>query len=636
MSTPPADPQPAPPPSARQWLASLSRLVAGQRLRFGLAFAALVAAAVLQYLVPLVTQATFDGVLVDAPPAQGGERAAQLTDAIIRLMGGRELVAAHLWIPGLVMVGITVVAGLFAHLKTRFAAGGAEAVARTLRDRLYDHIQRLPCTTLDRLPSGDVIQRATSDVETTRAFLAGQAVEIGRAVMMLVAPIPLMLALDWRMTLASIAFVPAIVGFSLVFFSRMRPIFLKKEEAEGRMTSTITENLTGIRVVRSFARQEFEEQRFGVASDAFRAEDMRLYALMAKFWSTSDLLCFLQQMLVVGVGLWLLATDRLAIGTFFWFITAVTMFIWPVRMMGRILADLGKAMVAVGRIDEILAMPEETDALRGAALSAATTGTGGVAVAFSEVRFRFSDAPGARQVLDRVSFAIGAGQTLGIVGPSGSGKSTIAQLLLRLYDYAEGSITVDGRELRSIPRQEVRAMIGTVMQQPFLYSRTLRANILISAAEQLSDDDAMRTAAGVASVHDSIESFPQRYDTMVGERGITLSGGQRQRVAIARSLVQAPRLLLLDDALSAVDTHTESEILRAFRQREAGHTTIIVAHRLSSLMHADRIIVLDRGHVVQSGTHEELVAAPGMYRTLWEIQTTVEDPDDLVALGGTA
>ncbi|MFO0827884.1 MAG: ABC transporter ATP-binding protein [Phycisphaerales bacterium] len=606
-------------------LSTIWSLTEGHRLRYGAAMGALVAAAALGYLVPLVPQAVLDGVLID-----GGEHASEFTHRVVNVLGGAAFVRDHLWVAGAAMVAIAALTGVLTHVRTRLAASASEAVAKALRDRLYDHLQRLPCAVLDRRESGDLLQRCTSDVETLRAFLASQVVEVGRAVVMLVAPVPFIVLLDWRMAIASVAIVPFIVTYSLVFFRRMRPVFLEKEAAEGKMTSTITENLTGIRVVRSFARQEFEKQKFAATSGTYRDADMRLFRLLATYWATSDMLCFLQQIIVVVTGLVLLMRGAITTGEYYYCITAVTMFIWPVRMMGRILADLGKALVAIERVREILDTPDEHADERGepAELRSHAAEEGGAEIVFDEVTFRFAREESAAPVLDRVSFRVPAGTTLGIVGPSGAGKSTIAQLLLRLYDYQGGSITIDGRELRDIPRREVRGMLGIVMQQPFLYSKTLRDNILISAAGHLDDEDAMHHAASIASVHEAIEEFPQRYETLVGERGITLSGGQRQRVAIARSLMQDPRILILDDALSAVDTHTEAEILSGFRSRDAKHTTIVVAHRLSTLMHADLIVVLDRGRVVQRGTHDELVAQPGMYRTLWEIQTNVDELDE--------
>ena len=605
----------------KKTLSTIWGLTAGQRSRYGLALLALLASAAVLYAVPMVTQAVIDGVLL---PDEA--KATPLARWIVAAFGGPAFLRDRLWLPGVAMVGVTALAGLLTHLRTRFATGAAEAAALALRDRLYDRIQRLPCATLDLRPSGDLLQRCTSDVETFRAFLAGQAIEIGRAIVMLVAPLPLMFWIDWRMTVASIVVLPFIVAFSLIYFRRLRPLFAAKEEADGKMTTTITENLTGIRVVRAFARQEFERGKFAETSGAFAAADLVLFGRFATFWATSDLLCFLQSALAVCTGLWLLADGRISVGTFFFYISVIGLFIWPVRMMGRILAEVGKAVAAIERIRDILDTPDER--FDDASEPFRPAHPDGVDIEFEGVTFAFGE---GRPVLDDVSFRVPRGTTLGIVGPSGSGKSTIVHLLLRLYDYRTGSIRIDGRELRTIPRSEMRRIVGTVMQQPFLYSKTLRDNILISAAGHLDHDEAMRGAAAVASVHASIEGFPEKYETMIGERGITLSGGQRQRVAIARSLVQSPSVLVLDDALSAVDVHTEAEILRAFRSRDERHTTLVVAHRLSTLMHADRIIVLERGRVTQRGDHDSLVAEPGTYRTLWEIQTSVEDPDQPLA-----
>lgn len=610
----------------KKTLSTIWALTQGHRSRYGLALLALLLSAAVLYAVPMVTQSVIDGVLL---PDEA--RATPFAKWIVAAFGGAEFVQSHLWVPGIAMIAITALAGALTHLRTRFATGAAEAVALSLRDRMYDRIQRLPCATLDLKPSGDLLQRCTSDVETFRAFLAGQAIEIGRAIVMLIAPLPIMFWIDWRMTLASIVVLPFIVTFSLLYFRRLRPLFAAKEEAEGKMTTTITENLTGIRVVRAFARQEFEREKFVATSSAFAQADLVLFARFATFWATSDLLCFLQSALAVGTGLWLLASDRISVGTFFFYISVIGLFIWPVRMMGRILADLGKALAAIERIRDVLDTPDERFGDAGEPFRPLEPN--GVEIEFERVTFAFGS---GQPVLNDVSFSVPRGSTLGIVGPSGAGKSTIVHLLLRLYDYQQGSIRIDGRELRTIPRAEMRRIVGTVMQQPFLYSKSLKENILISAAGHLNDEEAMRSAAAVASVHSSIEEFPQKYETLIGERGITLSGGQRQRVAIARSLVQAPSILVLDDALSAVDTHTEAEILRAFRARGERHTTLVVAHRLSTLMHADRIIVIERGAITQRGTHDELIASPGTYRTLWEIQTSVDDldePTEAVAAG---
>jgi ATP-binding cassette subfamily B protein len=631
-------------PSVRAGLAAIWRFADGEHANFALATGALVVSAVALYAAPLVPQSVFDLVAGDAA------KASAISRFVIDALGGLERVGEALWIPAAAMIGIAIVSGIAIHLKTRFAAGAAERIARRLRDRMYDHVQRLPPATLDELPSGDIVQRCTSDIETTRAFCANQAPEIGRAVLMLVVPLPIMLLLDWRMALASIVCVPAMLAFTAIHFRRMAPSFAAKEAAEGRMTTNVTENLTGIRTVRAFGRAEHENARFTASSAAFRDADARLFRMFAAFWAKSDLICFLQQVVVVGLGAWLLARGSLELGAYFYFLTVVAMFIWPVRMLGRMVVEAGKALAAVARLEEILARSEERDldpdasrarpldvpALRPGAsalqpgASALQSGASamqpvaparGLAVRFRDVRFAHRGGP---TVLDGISFELEPGQTLGLVGPSGAGKTTIVQLLLRFHEPVAGSIEVDGRALRDVPRASIRGAVGTVLQQPFLYSRKLRDNIRAStrAADARMED--VETCAEIARVHETILSFPEGYDTVVGEKGMTLSGGQRQRIAIARALVAEPRLLVLDDALSAVDADTEASILAALRARRNGQTKIIVAHRLSAVMDADLILVLDEGRIIQRGTHAALVAQPGLYRTLWEIQNHAE------------
>jgi ATP-binding cassette subfamily B protein len=590
---------------------ALHDVVRGQRLRFVAAVLALVVASCLLYVAPLVPQAVIDGVLAPAGTAPAA------VERVVAWLGGRAWVADHLWAPALAFVAITALAGLFTYLRGRWSALASEGAIRSLRDRLYDRLQRLPIAHFDRAATGDLVQRCTSDVDTVRVFLESHVVEIGRALVMFLVPLPLMFAIDPGMTLVAIALVPLVVGFSALFFLKVRRRFTAEDEAEGRMTATLQENLSGIRVVRAFARQDFECERFGAKSREYQQASQRLFDLLAVYWAASDFLCFAQKSIVVLYGAYRLADGTLQVGAFLYFLTAVGMFVFPLRMMGRIVSELGKTVVALGRLDAILTAPVETDPADPLRVDEARG-----EIEFVDVRFAHGDGPPA---LDGVSFCVPAGATVALVGPSGSGKSTIIELLLRLRDPDAGTILLDGVDLGRLERREVRRAVAVVLQEPFLYSRSLRDNLRFARAD--ATDDEIAAATHTAHVHAAIEAFAAGYDTVVGERGVTLSGGQRQRVAIARALVQDPAVLVLDDALSAVDTRTEAEILAALAERRGRHSTILVAHRLTTVALADWIVVLDRGKVVQQGDHDTLVRQTGPYARLWALQQQIDETD---------
>lgn len=593
---------------------ALWNLTRGQRSRFLLAILALAVGSFLMYVGPQIVRVAIDGIIVSSTEQQHalpGWASGALTSLDATNHPIRALIVA-----ACAVVVATLVGGAFMYLKGRWAAQASESIARSLRMRLYDHLQHLPVAYHDKAPTGDQVQRCTSDVDTVRLLFASQAVELARAFLLLGIGVPLMFWMDWRLALVAVAVLPVIVGFSVFFFGRVRGSFKRMDDAEGAMTATLQENLTGIRVVRAFARQEFEAARFSQKNVAHRDLWDRLFRIMALYWASSDMLAFTQGALVLFVGAWRVHTGHLSLGTMVAFISYMQLYLWPVREMGRTLTELGKATVSIGRIQEILDAPREADAPNPPGkLPARVTGE----IKIANVSLSYGDA----RVLDDVSIHVPAGQTLAIVGPSGSGKSTLVQLLLRMLDYQTGRIEVDGLEIRDLPRKYVRRQFGVVMQEPFLYSKTLRENIRLGRHEA-SEDDVIE-GARIARIHESIEGFDKKYDTIVGERGVTLSGGQRQRVAIARAILRDAPILILDDALSAVDTHTETLILDALRARRGQHTTIVIAHRLSTLMHADQIAVLEQGRVTQLGTHEQLAEQDGLYKQLWLIQTALEE-----------
>jgi ATP-binding cassette subfamily B protein len=589
------------------WLWKLAR---AERMRYAVAIVALAIGTLLLYVPPLLVGATIDFVLGNR--AQDVPAPARLA---IETIGGREFVAGHLWIAGLAIVVVTSIGGAFMYLKSRFAAIACENIARQLRQTLYDHLQHLPLRWHDTHQTGDVVQRCSTDVETVRNFYSNQVVEIVRASVLLLTAIPILLWLDWVMALVAVSVLPVIVIFAIVFFARVQHAFKAMDEADGAMTTVLQENLSGVRVVRAFAREQFEIDKFARKNHGHRDLHWKLFRIMAVYWSSSDFLCFTQLTLVLIVGALRVAGGDMTVGTLVAFLSYVNIYLWPVRMMGRILTETGKAMVAIGRIREVLDAPLEAPPADPLPLPPQVKGR----VEFRDVRFRHRDA----DVLHGISFAIEPGRTLALLGPSGSGKSTIASLLLKLHDPTAGTITLDGLDLSRLGRKDVRSVVSSVMQEPFLYSKTVRDNIRLG--RPAAGDEEIIRVAEMARIHESIERFEKSYDTVVGERGVTLSGGQRQRVAIARALLKDAPVLILDDALSAVDTQTESHILEALRRRRGHHTTLLIAHRLSTLQHADEILVLEHGRVVQRGTHEQLMNVEGMYRRLWQIQTALEE-----------
>jgi ATP-binding cassette subfamily B protein len=431
---------------------------------------------------------------------------------------------------------------------------------------------------------------------------------------MLIVVLPILFSLDVNMAWLSLASMPFLFVFAVIFFRRVKALFLEVDESEARMTTVLQENLTGIRVVRAFARQEFEIDKFADRNGEFRDYNQKLIGLLGVYYGMSDLICLGQiGVLLIFGALWAIE-GSLTVGTLFAFITYESMIIWPIRHMGRVLTDSGKAIVSMGRIAEVLSEPmesqNETDP--GKRLEGH--------IEFEHVHFAFDT---GKPVLDDVSFDIKPGETLALLGPPGSGKSTITQLLMRLYDYDAGSIRLDEFELRDLARKFVRSQISIVLQEPFLYSASIMANLRVGRVDATMEE--VVEAAKEACIHDSIERFPRGYNSMVGERGVTLSGGQRQRLALARALLKRPPILILDDALSAVDTDTESTILEALKHTRTRQTTLIVAHRLSTVMHADKILVLSEGKIVQEGTHAQLSKRDGIYRHLCQIQGAIQD-----------
>lgn len=595
--------------SVREVLGIAWRLMRGFRKRFILAIAAMLLGTSFRFLVPLVGSGTIDYALREDDT---GNRVV----GVFRQFVEKSWLAENLWLAGMIMVGLTMMAGIFNYFKGRLAAQASDGISRRLKNRLYDHLQYLPMRYHDKSETGDIVQRCTSDVETLRLAISTQVVEVSHALILMGTALPLMFLLDARMALASFILIGPIIVFGYFYIKRVRHLFQKVDEAEGKVTAVVQENLTGLRVVRAFRRQEYEIEKFGDPNQQYRDLGLRLIRLLAIYWTISDFVALSQNAIVLGLGIHFISHGSLTVGTLFAFIVLLNLILWPVRQMGRTLTELGKSFVAIGRIHEIL---DETEEGAGH-IPAVKRGLGHIVA--EDLSFSHND---GQVALESVSFEVKPGETLAILGPSGAGKSTLLHILLRLYDYPSGSLRFDGLEMKDLDRQWCRQQFGTVMQEPFLFSKTIVDNIRLGRPK--AGLKAITQVAQMAHIHETIDSFPSGYKTLVGERGVTLSGGQRQRVALARALLREAPVLLLDDALSAVDTETEEIILDALKKRHGKMTTIVIAHRLSTLSHADRVIVMDQGRIIQSGTHKELCARDGLYRRLWNIQNKSDEPE---------
>jgi ATP-binding cassette, subfamily B, bacterial len=526
-------------------------------------------------------------------------------------------------------VGLATIEGTFTFLGGRWAAQTSEGITRRRRNYLFDHIQRLSFTYHDHTPTGELIQRSTSDVDAVRRFFADQAINSWRIVLLFVINFAGLMSLNAPLALKSVAIVPVIIIISIWFFKRISAIYEKNQEQEATLSTTLQENLTGVRVVRAFARQDFEQGKFERDNWEKFLRGRRLLTWHSFFWPVTDIFCGLQMVAGLYIAAVMVIQGALTLGDYLAYVGMIGMIIWPIRNLGRLVVQMSSGLVSYGRVTEVIKQDREPLTAGSHQPDGSLRGE----VAFRDVCFAYeANAP----VLRDIRFECKPGQAIALLGSTGSGKTTLVNLLPRFYEYTGGSLTLDGVELNQYPRHTLRRQIGIVEQEPFLFSRTIRENITYGVGRNISDEQIVE-AARAAAIHDVIIDFPSGYDTLVGEKGVTLSGGQKQRVAIARTLLKDPRILILDDSTSSVDMETEEAIRGALERLMQGRTTFIIAHRIQSLMNADLILVLDKGCTVQHGTHDELIEQPGTYRQIYDIQTRIETEleQEITSVGAT-
>ena len=518
---------------------------------------------------------------------------------------------------GLGFLGLALVEGTFSFFSGRLAAYTAESITRRLRNFLFDHIQRLEFSYHDKTPTGELIERCTSDVDALRRFFSEQAIGVGRIFILFTINFTALLRLNVNLALLSIIVVPVIILTSIWFFKRLTVAYEAYQEQEATLSTTLQENLTGVRVVKAFARQHYERDKFEKDNWEKFIRGRKLLRMHAMFWPVSDIACGAQMLGGFFVAATMAINGTITVGTYLAYVGLVIWLIWPMRNLGRLIVQTSTGLVSYKRVMEIIRQPREPLTEGKAPQGTAATGR----LIFENVGFAYQE---NEPILQGVSFTCQPGQVVALLGSTGSGKTSLVNLLPRFYEYTSGSITLDGVELREYAREYLRSQIGIVEQEPFLFSRTIRENITYGVGREISQAE-VEEAASAAAIHDVIASFPEGYNTLVGEKGVTLSGGQKQRVTIARTLLKNPRILILDDSTSSVDTETEAFIREALECLMENRTTFIIAHRIQSVMSADLILVLDKGRVVQMGTHEQLLAQEGMYRQIYELQTRIDD-----------
>ncbi len=514
------------------------------------------------------------------------------------------LLPVSLLVSTLILTAITILRMAF---RSYFAAESNAA----MQFSIFSHLEHLPYSYYKKHKSGDMLQVSTRDLDVLRKFIVGDVSQINYCFWMFIFCFSILMSLSPSLTLVSLSLFPFMFIYSFLLIKEVRKRYREADDSEALITDKVSENLSSIRIVKAFHNENYEISSFKNNLSDYRKKYVHWRKLSAFFFSSTDIFVFASMALSLCYGIYLCYEGAITSSTLFLAISFVNMMVWPLREVAMILSNMGQYLASTDRVNEVIDTPIE-DIVSGK--KPPIKGN----IVFSHVSFHFPDEESSEVIRD-VSFSIKEGQSVAIMGKTGSGKSTLSLLLTRIYDYSGGSITIDGVELKEINRSYLRKNIMPVLQDPYLFSRSIEANIKIAKKDATMDE--VRKAAKMASVDNAILSFKDGYETAVGEKGVTLSGGQKQRVAIARTLISNSPVVIFDDSLSAVDTSTDIAIRENLKKMDKKVTSIIITHRISTAKDADLILVLDEGRIEESGTHEELIKREGLYKRIYEIQS---------------
>lgn len=531
---------------------------------------------------------------------------------ILELLGGQTYLRQNIWLLAVLIVSVGLTTAVISATRHSLRGYISTNIGKRTQLKLFHHIERLPYESLKKMQNGDIIQTCTRDEEVLRRFVIFEVSMIVYTTMLVSVSFVILLDISWQLALTAIGILPMMMIYSFFFVKRVRKLYRIADESEAQMTAKIEENIRGTRTVKAYNNEKHEIDNFENYLKDYENKALKFEKTNSIYISTSDIFVFGQITLTTLFGIYLTYIGQISVGALYLGITYVSQIVWPVRSVASILSNLAKAVASMDRMNIIYNQPlEDLDSGDKPELKGA--------IEFKNVSFKYDD--GEELILKNINLTIKSGQTVAIMGKTGAGKSTFAHLLSRLHDVNEGHILIDGHDIQSINRQHLRKSVATVLQEPFLFSKTIISNLRI--ANEKASEEAIFKAAQIAHIHDSILTFKNGYDTAVGEHGVTLSGGQKQRLAIARTIINQAPILIFDDSLSAVDTETDIQIRSALKMREKDShtTTLIVTHRVATAKDADFIIVLDKGNISQIGTHDELINQEGLYHRIYEIQS---------------